>query len=212
MIYFYTPLPCTIQIYIFISIWISVINNNNNHYYYSLPLLGETNLKLRKALDVTSAAVETSEIIRIQGFVQSESPNERLYQFNGRLVLVNQEKGERSIYPLDHNQLLQRVSLSPPFSFLLSTHQIIPLFRSSFPPFSNCFSFLMLCTYVWLTITKGSSTIEYRMGERNRSLRGSRYQIVSQSTATPIQIQYSRTSAQQVYIGNISISNAHLFD
>ncbi len=99
-------------------------------------------MKLRKALDVTSAAVETSEIIRIQGFVQSESPNERLYQFNGRLVLVNQEKGERSIYPLDHNQLLQRVSLFSPFSFQPTKSSLsLSFFSSLHEEISNYFFF-----------------------------------------------------------------------
>jgi phospholipid-transporting ATPase len=85
-------------------------NGDGTCYLQTANLDGETNLKLRKALPATASTSSSIEkLLNIKGTIQCESPNERLYQFNGRLVLQN-ESGPKTVYGLDHTQLLQRVS------------------------------------------------------------------------------------------------------
>jgi phospholipid-transporting ATPase len=71
----------------------------------------ETNLKLRKALDITCKMQDIESLCTLRGVIQSETPNEKLYQFNGRLVIFNSESKEELYYSLNHLQLLHRVSI-----------------------------------------------------------------------------------------------------
>ncbi|EGG15352.1 transmembrane protein [Cavenderia fasciculata] len=68
---------------------------------------GETNLKVRKSLSETNGYQTLEEISTLRGSVVYETPNERLYRFNGRFV---QQGQETSIVSLNHTMFLQRGS------------------------------------------------------------------------------------------------------
>jgi magnesium-transporting ATPase (P-type) len=89
---------------------LSTCNDDGSCYVKTANLDGETNLKMRKALDVTSKIKNSLEMmLALSGSVQCETPNERLYQFNGRYV----SKEGKSVYSLNQNQLLHRVCPLP---------------------------------------------------------------------------------------------------
>ncbi|KAB2084557.1 hypothetical protein ES319_A05G341400v1 [Gossypium barbadense] len=64
---------------------------------------GETNLKIRKALERTWDYVTPEKACEFKGEVQCEQPNNSLYTFTGNLVMDNQTM------PLSPNQILLRV-------------------------------------------------------------------------------------------------------
>lgn len=66
---------------------------------------GETNLKVRKALDATSVLQDVADLAQLKAVIQCEAPNERLYRFNGRLILEGKDK---QVYSLNHTMFLQR--------------------------------------------------------------------------------------------------------
>lgn len=86
-------------------------------YVETANLDGETNLKQRKALDVTSGMRDVLDLSVLRGAIQCESPNERLYQFSGRLVLSIEN--EKKVYSLSSNQFLHRVSFLFPHYLLV---------------------------------------------------------------------------------------------
>eukprot|EP00027_Filamoeba_sp_ATCC50430_P018405 CAMPEP_0168578090 /NCGR_PEP_ID=MMETSP0413-20121227/21145_1 /TAXON_ID=136452 /ORGANISM="Filamoeba nolandi, Strain NC-AS-23-1" /LENGTH=1137 /DNA_ID=CAMNT_0008611909 /DNA_START=1 /DNA_END=3414 /DNA_ORIENTATION=+ len=68
---------------------------------------GETNLKMRKALPATCKIQSIEQLHQIQGYIECEAPNERLYQFKGRLVIKN-AKGKLEDHSLTPEQFLHR--------------------------------------------------------------------------------------------------------
>ncbi|KAM4106762.1 hypothetical protein ACB094_04G089800 [Castanea mollissima] len=73
-------------------------------YVETMNLDGETNLKLKKAVDATSKLHEDSGFQNFKAVIKSEDPNANLYSFIGSLQLEEQQ------YPLTPQQLLLRES------------------------------------------------------------------------------------------------------
>ncbi|XP_061364653.1 putative phospholipid-transporting ATPase 9 [Gastrolobium bilobum] len=73
-------------------------------YVETLNLDGETNLKLKQALEETSKLQEDSSFQNFQAIIKCEDPNANLYSFIGSLDLQDQ------LYPLAPQQLLLRDS------------------------------------------------------------------------------------------------------
>ncbi|KAI8147582.1 hypothetical protein BJV82DRAFT_596103 [Fennellomyces sp. T-0311] len=67
---------------------------------------GEVNLKIKQSLPETAKHVSPSEVSRIQGYITSEQPNNRLYNYDGTLTL--QMDGTSKDLPLDPSELLLR--------------------------------------------------------------------------------------------------------
>eukprot|EP00126_Sphaerothecum_destruens_P010769 Sdes_comp20804_c0_seq1m17133 len=72
-------------------------------YIETANLDGETNLKLKQGLQVTSYLTSPREARTVQGVVQCEQPNQRLYNFEGTITL---ESG--SPIPITNEQILLR--------------------------------------------------------------------------------------------------------
>ncbi|KAF2074244.1 hypothetical protein CYY_004454 [Polysphondylium violaceum] len=68
---------------------------------------GETNLKVRKALCDTNKLQTAEDIATLQGSIVYETPNERLYRFNGRILIQGKES---IVHSLNHTMFLQRGS------------------------------------------------------------------------------------------------------
>ncbi|KAJ8774614.1 hypothetical protein K2173_017060 [Erythroxylum novogranatense] len=73
-------------------------------YVETMNLDGETNLKLKQAVDVTSVLLEDSNFKDFKAMVKCEDPNANLYSFVGSLEF------EENVYPLNPQQLLLRDS------------------------------------------------------------------------------------------------------
>ncbi|XP_057447952.1 putative phospholipid-transporting ATPase 9 isoform X2 [Lotus japonicus] len=73
-------------------------------YVETMNLDGETNLKLKQGLEVTSALHEDSEFSDFKATIKCEDPNANLYSFVGTLEFEEQQ------YPLSPQQLLLRDS------------------------------------------------------------------------------------------------------
>ncbi|CAA0828517.1 Putative phospholipid-transporting ATPase 8 [Striga hermonthica] len=73
-------------------------------YVETMNLDGETNLKVRHALDVTSSLNEDNSIQKFKAVIKCEDPNEDLYTFVGTLYYEGQQ------YPLSLQQFLLRDS------------------------------------------------------------------------------------------------------
>lgn len=73
-------------------------------YVETMNLDGETNLKLKQGLEVTSSLNEDSNFREFKGMVRCEDPNANLYSFIGTLMFNESE------YPLSPQQLLLRDS------------------------------------------------------------------------------------------------------
>ncbi|KAL6006940.1 putative phospholipid-transporting ATPase 9 [Asimina triloba] len=73
-------------------------------YVETMNLDGETNLKLKQALEVTSGLNEDSRFQNFKALVRCEDPNANLYSFVGSMELEGQQ------YPLSPQQLLLRDS------------------------------------------------------------------------------------------------------
>ncbi|XP_031122420.1 phospholipid-transporting ATPase 3-like isoform X1 [Ipomoea triloba] len=71
-------------------------------YVETANLDGETNLKIRKALEKTWDYLTPEKITEFQGEIQCEEPNNSLYTFTGNLIIQQQT------LPLSPNQLLLR--------------------------------------------------------------------------------------------------------
>lgn len=73
-------------------------------YVETMNLDGETNLKLKQALDVTSSISEEQDLKDFSAIVKCEDPNANLYSFIGTMDFEEQQ------YPLSPQQLLLRDS------------------------------------------------------------------------------------------------------
>ncbi|XP_059278356.1 phospholipid-transporting ATPase 3-like isoform X2 [Lycium ferocissimum] len=71
-------------------------------YIETANLDGETNLKIRKALEKTWDYVSPEKVSAFRGEVQCEQPNNSLYTFTGNLII------QKQTLPLNPNQLLLR--------------------------------------------------------------------------------------------------------
>eukprot|EP01132_Coremiostelium_polycephalum_P003773 gene3773-4697_t len=86
---------------------LSSSNEEGICYVETSNLDGETSLKVRKSIPDTNRCQTTEEVSQLRGSIVYETPNERLYRFNGRLVLQGKES---SIHSLNHTMFLQRGS------------------------------------------------------------------------------------------------------
>ncbi|KAG1054085.1 hypothetical protein G6F43_003886 [Rhizopus delemar] len=68
---------------------------------------GEVNLKIKQALPVTAKIVSPSHLSFLEGHIESEQPNNRLYNYDGTLI-TKDENGTSKRFPLDPNMLLLR--------------------------------------------------------------------------------------------------------
>ncbi|KAG0792196.1 hypothetical protein G6F22_005934 [Rhizopus arrhizus] len=68
---------------------------------------GEVNLKIKQALPQTSNNVTVNDMMKLQGVIKSEQPNNRLYNYEGTLSIHSYMDPPREA-PLDINQLLLR--------------------------------------------------------------------------------------------------------
>lgn len=82
-------------------------------YVETMNLDGETNLKLKQALDATSNLHEDSSSQNFKAIIKCEDPNANLYSFVGGLELEEQQ------YPLSPQQLLLRGSKLRSYGFYL---------------------------------------------------------------------------------------------
>ncbi|XP_072984044.1 putative phospholipid-transporting ATPase 9 isoform X1 [Typha latifolia] len=73
-------------------------------YVETMNLDGETNLKLKQSLEITSSLQEDSNFQNFKAIVKCEDPNANLYSFVGTIEIDDQE------YPLSPQQLLLRDS------------------------------------------------------------------------------------------------------
>lgn len=85
---------------------ISTSHDEGLCYVETSNLDGETNLKVRKALGDTNKLSTAEDISLLRGSIVYETPNERLYRFNGRIVIQGKEN---IIHSLNHTMFLQRV-------------------------------------------------------------------------------------------------------
>ncbi|KAI8981510.1 hypothetical protein BDB01DRAFT_794396 [Pilobolus umbonatus] len=69
---------------------------------------GEVNLKIKQALSVTSNHTSPAKISTLDGIIQSEQPNNRLYNYDGTLSLSEGVGDIKKDYPLDPSLLLLR--------------------------------------------------------------------------------------------------------
>jgi len=75
---------------------------------------GETNLKIRSSLPVTSEYTSESDLSKLVGVLEAELPNNKLYDFNGRLRPPSRQVGSsgisvsQDVVPLNADQLLLR--------------------------------------------------------------------------------------------------------
>ena len=93
---------------------------NVGHFLSSLPsnLDGETNLKVRQSLNLTSKnfGYENSKILdklsKLDGSMVCEAPNKKLYDFSGSITINDEKitKKEDRQQPLSTGQLLLRGS------------------------------------------------------------------------------------------------------
>ncbi|KAM9966517.1 hypothetical protein ACTFIR_006735 [Dictyostelium discoideum] len=86
---------------------ISTSHDEGLCYVETSNLDGETNLKVRKALGDTNKLSNAEDISLLRGSIVYETPNERLYRFNGRIVIQGKEN---IIHSLNHTMFLQRGS------------------------------------------------------------------------------------------------------
>ncbi|KAI4385176.1 hypothetical protein MLD38_003231 [Melastoma candidum] len=88
-------------------------------YIETANLDGETNLKIRKALERTWDYVTAEKASEFEGEVQCEQPNNSLYTFTGNLLF------QKQTLPITPNQILLRVKLFP-----LCLHHALNLWMS----------------------------------------------------------------------------------
>ncbi|XP_025203440.1 probable phospholipid-transporting ATPase IA [Melanaphis sacchari] len=67
---------------------------------------GEENLKIRQCVKETSHCKELKDLISLNGIIECELPNKLLYNFLGRLIIINNDP-----IPLDNKQFLVRGSV-----------------------------------------------------------------------------------------------------
>eukprot|EP01135_Chromosphaera_perkinsii_P005822 Nk52_evm11s367 gene=Nk52_evmTU11s367 len=124
-------------------------------YIETANLDGETNLKLKQALPQTSYLTSPREARSVQGVVECEQPNQRLYNFDGNITL----EGGQSI-PLSNEQILLRgaqlkntpwiyglVIFTGHESKLMQNSTAAPIKRSNVEEVTN---FQIIFMFVWL--------------------------------------------------------------
>lgn len=83
-------------------------------YIETMNLDGETNLKIKKALDQTkdyrgdTPSGDSPLLLDFTATVKCEGPNARLYQFTGNLEVLQQQGGEPLVVPLNPAAVLLR--------------------------------------------------------------------------------------------------------
>jgi phospholipid-transporting ATPase len=82
-------------------LFLSAENEEGTCYVQTMNLDGETNLKIKKALDETKDFTEGT-LSQFSGRVECEAPNSRLYQFQGNLV-----QGDKTA-PISPNMIILR--------------------------------------------------------------------------------------------------------
>ncbi|KAI8081524.1 uncharacterized protein BX664DRAFT_268350 [Halteromyces radiatus] len=68
---------------------------------------GEVNLKIKQALPETAKFISPKSLLEFSGVIQSEHPNNRLYNYDGTLTLTL-DNGKEKDFPLDPSKLLLR--------------------------------------------------------------------------------------------------------
>jgi phospholipid-transporting ATPase len=81
-------------------------NADGISYIETSNLDGETNLKIRKALERTWDYFDEENVAKFKGTIECEHPNNSLYTFVGNLVF------EKQTIPITPNQILLRVCQS----------------------------------------------------------------------------------------------------
>ncbi|KAI8879959.1 phospholipid-translocating P-type ATPase [Backusella circina FSU 941] len=69
---------------------------------------GEVNLKIKQALSQTAGILNPTDMTRLQGQIKSEQPNNRLYNYDGVMTMMDGSIGKTRDYALDPTQLLLR--------------------------------------------------------------------------------------------------------
>jgi len=78
-------------------------------YIETANLDGETNLKIRSGLSLTSALTEPSTLSSLEGEVEAELPNRQLYEFAGNIITKTDGAGRAGVpVPVTATQLLLR--------------------------------------------------------------------------------------------------------
>jgi phospholipid-transporting ATPase len=85
-------------------LFLSSTNPDGVCYIETANLDGETNLKIRKALEKTWDYLLPEKASEFKGEVQCEQPNNSLYTFTGNLIV------DKQTIPISPNQILLRVS------------------------------------------------------------------------------------------------------
>ncbi|CAM8938245.1 unnamed protein product [Rhodiola kirilowii] len=83
-------------------VFLASTNSDGVSYIETANLDGETNLKIRKALEKTWDFLAPDKAVEFKGDIHCEQPNNSLYTFTGNLIIENQT------LPLSPNQLLLR--------------------------------------------------------------------------------------------------------
>jgi phospholipid-transporting ATPase len=66
------------------------------------------NLKIKQALSQTANALNPTDMARVHGQIKSEQPNNRLYNYDGVMTMMDGSIGKTRDYALDPTQLLLR--------------------------------------------------------------------------------------------------------
>jgi phospholipid-transporting ATPase len=94
-------------------LFIASSNPEGSCYVETKNLDGETNLKLKKALDATApqlASAEPAAVSTFRGLLECDAPNNSLYTFMGNLVLPASEQSQGETVPLGPANVLLRGS------------------------------------------------------------------------------------------------------
>ncbi|TPX51822.1 hypothetical protein SeLEV6574_g00051 [Synchytrium endobioticum] len=92
------------------AVLISSSYEDGSCFIQTAELDGETSLKRRGALQELAGMTSDEIVGRLGGFIESEQPNQRLDEFEGRLTLTHTPGGgtASTVYPLTLNQLMFR--------------------------------------------------------------------------------------------------------
>lgn len=66
------------------------------------------NLKIKQALSQTANVLNPTDMTRVHGQIKSEQPNNRLYNYDGVMTMMDGSIGKTRDYALDPTQLLLR--------------------------------------------------------------------------------------------------------
>ncbi|KIY91367.1 phospholipid-translocating ATPase [Monoraphidium neglectum] len=88
-------------------LFLSAENEDGLCYIETMQLDGETNLKIKKALDETKHLTRDS-LGEFEATVRCEPPNSRLYHFTGNLEMASAAAGEAAVVPVPPAGVLLR--------------------------------------------------------------------------------------------------------